>query len=172
MTHSFWEGFFVKKLWFALIFPLILAGCGSRETMETIADPVVELVAPKPAQVSVRLPDDAVVPVLESQREQIYTAEDYEIILETLSAGDLTSTVRHLSGYEPEELTILETAQDDGCRYEFVWAAAGEKGERLGRAVVLDDGSYHYCLSAVWDADSQKNTQIVWEDLFSSFCLA
>ena len=57
-------------------------------------------------------------------------------------------------------------------RYEFVWVSAGETGERLGRGVILDDGSYHYVMTVLRDAESTENSQIVWNDVFASFRLA
>lgn len=162
----------MRKCVFLLFLPLILSGCGGRETMETVADQSVEVLAARPAQVSVRLPDGAVAPVLEEDSQQIYTAEDYEIIIETLSAGDLSATIRSLSGYERESLTVMETEQSGCRRYEFVWTSAGEEGDRLGRAVILDDGQYHYCMTVLRDADTKQNIQIVWNDVFSSFDLA
>ena len=45
---------------------------------------------------------------------------------------------------------------------------AGETGDRLGRAAILDDGNYHYCMYAIRD---QGDTDIVWRDVFSSFSL-
>ena len=65
----------------------------------------------------------------------------------------------------------LSALIDDADRYEFVWVSAGEKGDRLGRGVVLDDGSYHYCMSVLRDADNPKKSQVVWSDVFSSFSL-
>lgn len=161
----------MKKCVLMLILPLLLTGCAAQETIETIADPVVEVMAPKPAQISVRLPDGAVAPVLDSDTEQVFSAEDYEIILETLSAGDLDATIQKISGYDRENLTVMETQQGDVTRYEFVWTSIGELGSRLGRGVVLDDGHYHYCLSVLRDDQTQRNTQIVWDDVFESFCL-
>lgn len=161
----------MKKWPILLIFCLFLSGCASEQTMETISDPVVQTVMGKPREFTVRLPDGAVAPVLESDLEQVYTAEDYEIILETLAAGDLDGTIRHLSGWEREDLTVVQTEQEGICRYDFVWAAAGEQGERLGRGVILDDGSYHYCMTVLRDQNTQRNTQIVWEDVFQSFAL-
>ena len=64
-----------------------------------------------------------------------------------------------------------ETAQDGAKRYDFVWASAGENGDQLGRAVILDDGNYHYCLSVLRDADTTEKSQIVWRDVFDSFKL-
>lgn len=164
-------GVIVKKCLMMLILPLLLAGCAAQETLETVADPVVEIMAPKPAQISVRLPDGAVAPVLDSDAEQVYSAEDYEIMIETLSAGDLDATIQKLSGYDRENLTVMETQQGDASRYEFVWTSIGEHGSRLGRGVILDDGNYHYCLSVLRDSQTKRNTQIVWSDVFESFSL-
>lgn len=110
-------------------------------------------------------------PVLESDSEQVYLSEDYEIIVETVSGGDLSATIQRISGYTPDNLTVMETAQDGAKRYDFVWASAGENGDQLGRAVILDDGNYHYCLSVLRDADTTEKSQIVWRDVFDSFKL-
>lgn len=162
----------MKKCMMVLLLPLLLTGCGAQETIETVADPMVEMIAPKPAEISVRLPDGAVAPVLDSDAEQVYTAEDYEIIIETLSAGDLDATIQKICGYDRENLTVMETQQGDVKRYEFVWTSIGELGSRLGQGVILDDGNYHYCLSVLRDAQTRRNTQIVWSDVFESFTLA
>ena len=152
-----------------VLMTMLLCGCTAQETFETVADEPVRTVMAQPREISVRLPDNAVAPVLEGETEQVYMCEDYEIIIETLSAGDLDGTIRSICGYSQEQLTIMETQWDDVTRYEFVWAAAGEKGDRLGRAVVLDDGEYHYCMSVLRDAEAI--TQVVWRDVFASFSL-
>ena len=46
-----------------------------------------------------------------------------------------------------------------------------EKGDMLGRGVILDDGSYHYCMSVLRSADGTKKSRIVWSDVFGSFGL-
>ena len=159
------------KVVMLFLMTLLLCGCGAEETFETVADEAVQTVMASPREIAVRLPDNAVAPVLDSDSQQVYFCEDYEIVLETLSAGDLDATIQALSGYNKDQLTIMETRQDSVTRYEFVWAAAGETGERLGRAVVLDDGTYHYCMSVLRDADMVDRSQIVWNDVFRSFVL-
>lgn len=161
----------MKKVAIALLAALLLSGCGAKETLETISDDIQPVLA-EPAQISVRLPDNAVSPVLESDSEQVYFSEDYEISIETRASGDLGGTITALTGFDPEQLTVMHTEPDGIDRYEFVWASAGEKGDRLGRAVVLDDGSYHYCMSVLRDAESPRKTQVVWSDVFSSFSLS
>ena len=159
---------YVKKWGFVCLLVIFLTGCGAEETLETVNDEWVVPVMAQPRQISVRLPDNAVAPVLEQEGRQLYMAEGYEIMVETLAAGDLDATIRSLSGYGKEQLTVLETRQENADRYEFVWTTAGEKGDRLGRAVILDDGDYHYCMSVLRDTG---DTQIVWRDVFSSFSL-
>ena len=163
----------MKKIAMALLLALLLSGCGAKETLETVADDIpLQPVLAQPAQISVRLPDNAVSPVLESDTQQLYFCEDYEIAIETRSSGDLSGTITALTGFAPEQLTVMHTSPEGVDRYEFVWAAAGEDGDRLGRGVVLDDGSYHYCMSVLRDAENPKKSQVVWSDVFSSFCLA
>lgn len=162
----------MRKLFLiGLALALVLCGCGAKETLETIADDIpVEPVLGQMREISVRLPDGAVSPVLKSEAEQLYLSEDYEILVQTCPAGNLNDTIRKLTGFDKEQLTVMETEQNGVKRYDFVWAAAGEDGERLGRAAILDDGSYHYCLSVLRDAQGEKS-QVVWSEVFSSFSL-
>ena len=164
-------GIILRKLAVIVLCTLLLSGCAAEETFETIADELILPAMAQPREISVSLPDNALAPVLSGTDEQVYFCEDYEIIIETLSSGDLSATVKAVSGYEKEHLTILETRQENMPRYEFVWASAGEQGERLGRAVILDDGHYHYCMSVLRDAQAAQDSQIVWSEVFQSFAL-
>ena len=150
------------------LFVILLSGCKAEETLETVSDEWIVPVMAQPREVTVRMPEDLVLPVLEQEGRQLYMGPNYEIMLETMAAGDLQATIRNLSGYEQEQLTILETDQGEWNRYEFVWTAAGEQGHCLGRAVILDDGDYHYCMSVLRDTEESL---IVWQDVFQSFSL-
>ena len=162
----------VKKWVLAMaLAALLLAGCGKTETMETVADEMDVPVLAQPRKISVELPGQAE-EALETDAGQLYVTDDYEISVETLAGGDLDATLQAISGRSAEELTVMETRQDGLKRYEFVWACAGEEGDRLGRAVILDDGSYHYCLSVQRPADPEKTSQVVWSQVFQSFSLA
>ena len=158
----------MKKFIWMVLLTALLTGCTAEETLETVSDEWVVPVMAQPREMSVRLPEDTVAPVLEQDGRRLYMGRDYEIMLETLSSGDLSATIRSLCGYEQDQLTVLETRQGDYSRYDFVWTMAGETGDRLGRAVILDDGEYHYCMSAIRD---QGDTQIPWRDVFGSFSL-
>ena len=157
-----------KWIWMMLVLAGLLCGCRAEETLETVNDEWIVPVMAQPRQISVRLPEDAVAPVLEQEGHQLYMAEGYEIMVETLASGDLDATIRSVSGYGKDQLTVLETRQGEADRYDFVWTTAGERGDRLGRAVILDDGNYHYCMSVLRDAG---DTQILWREVFASFAL-
>ena len=162
----------MKKIVVTAAAVLLLCGCTAQETFETVADEPVIPVMAQPREIEVHLPDNAIAPVLGTDSAQIYLSSDYEIVVETLSSGDIHATVQAISGYEAEKLTVLKTRQGDADRYEFVWACAGETGDRLGRAVVLDDGQFHYCMSVLRDAEDTGESQIVWSEVFDSFALS
>lgn len=158
------------RKWVGLVLVLLmLTGCGSRETLETVADEQVVPVMAQPKQIRVTLPGEAAMPTVESDSGRLYLCRDYEIMLQTLSGGDLNATLQSLTGYEREQLTILETLRSDMPCYEFSWACAGESGDRVGQGILLDDGAYHYCMTVLWDAEKTEDLQIVWSEIFSSF---
>ena len=162
----------MKRGWILVVLMALLAGCAQQqEVFETVADDLETPVMAAPRQISVRLPEDTVVPVLENDQEQVYLCDDYELILQTVSSGDLDATVQTLTGCARDRLTLVKTCQNDLDRYDFVWTCAGEKGDMLGRGVILDDGSYHYCMSVLRSADGTKKSRIVWSDVFGSFNL-
>lgn len=162
----------MKKLFVYLALLPLLAGCAGKPMMETVADVWDVPAMAEPREILVDLPENAAAGVMESDAGRMYLADDYEIFLETMASGDLDATLRALCGRGKEELTVMETQQGDYKRYEFVWAAAGETGEQLGRAVILDDGNYHYCLSVLRPANPEVPSQVVWSQVFQSFSLS
>ncbi len=161
----------MQKIILLVLAVLMLSGCAAEETFETISDELIQPVMAQPEEVRVNLPGETAMPAMESDNGRFYLASDYEIHIQTLEAGDLNRTIQTLCGYEKDALTVMETNLDGISRYEFVWTCAGENGDRIGRAVVLDDGTYHYTMTVLRDADTTENTQIVWNDVFSSFTL-
>ena len=160
----------MKILMGVLALAIVLCGCGAEETFETVADEMVLTVMAQPRSIAVELPGEAALPVVENDNGRIYLCEDYEIVLQTLEGGDVSATMETVSGREKEKLTVMETCADGISRYEFVWAAAGEEGDRLGRGVILDDGNFHYTLCVLRNADSVRS-QTNWNQVFSSFSL-
>ena len=162
----------MKKLWLILVCGMIFAGCGAEQTMETVADEQVLPVLAEPREIFVSLPDDTVLPAMESDSGTVYFCQDYDISIQTMESGDLRKTVESVSGYSPEDLTIMETALIDYTRYDFVWSAAGELGQQVCRASILDDGDYHYVLSIMGHADTAGEYGQIWSGILDSFCLA
>ena len=162
----------MKKTVLVGLMALLLCGCRAEETVETVSDEWLAPVMASPREVSVSLPGEASVPAVESENGRLYLCEDYEVFIQTLDSGDLNATIRTVSGYEAEELTVMETNLDGISRYEFVWTSAGERGDRLGRGVILDDGDYHYVMTVLRDEGTTENSQVVWSEVFRSFSLA
>jgi len=161
------------KIWITIFLAgVLLTGCGAEPALETIADELAEPVQAPVARIQVELPDEAALPAMESSESRLYLCEDYEILIQTLDGGDLEETVRTLTGYGTDKLTLVQTRQDGLRRYDFVWVSTGEKGEMVGRAVILDDGNYHYTMTVLHPAEDTENTQIVWRRVFESFSLA
>lgn len=162
----------MKKSWILLVLCLFLTGCGSAEVFETLGNVKHEgggtaVMAP----VSLKLPEQAAAEAFSGEEGTLYECEGYTLVLQTVAAGDFARTVKALSGFQPEKLTILESRTGQAKRYDWVWTAAGEDGDMLCRATVLDDGKYHYCLSAVADAKEAGSLTAHWNELFGSFCL-
>lgn len=149
---------------------LLLSGCAAVETFETVSDELVQPVMAQERKITVSLPEEAVAAVVEAgDGSKLYLCDGYTVCLQTMEAGDLQRTIRSLSGFDRDQLTVLERKCDGGQRYEWVWSAAGEGGDQLCRATVLDDGAYHYCLTAMADAEAGATVQGTWDTVFSSF---
>jgi len=159
----------MKKWWMLILTAVLLTGCGSRETLETVADELAVPVMAQPKRIQAKLPGEAAMPTVESDSGRLYLCQDYEIMLQTLAGGDLDATLRSVTGYGREDLTVLETLRSDMPCYEFTWSCAGEAGDRVGQGILLDDGTYHYCMTALWDAEKSEDLQIIWSEIFSSF---
>lgn len=161
----------MKRWMLMILIGILLTGCGAEPTFETVADEPVAATAAPMRQVYVTLPQEAAVPVSESESGTLYLCDGYEITLQTLEAGDLNATVETISGFSREGLTIIESRSGDCKRYDMVWSCAGETGDRIGKAAVLDDGHYHYVLSILADAERVQSCEGVWQEMLDSYRL-
>lgn len=163
----------MKKMRIAVaVLALLLCGCGAEETVETISDEILQPVAVEKRQIYLELPAEAASPTVVSGSDRLYQCETYDIRVQILEAGDLNATIQTLSGYEKDSLTVMQTLKDGYDCYEFVWACAGESGDMVGKAMILSDGSYHYCVSVLGDAACAAENKIYWDGLLDSFTLA
>lgn len=162
----------MKKWCVFLLISLFLSGCAAVTTFETVTDVIVTDDPAQPREVALELPDDASTLTMENEQGTLYLCDDYEITVQTVWGTDLDTTIRNVTGYEPENLTVIQTRENGYTRYELVWATTGETGELLGRCTVLDDGNYHYVLTVMAQAQQAGEMQEDWKELFSSFSLA
>lgn len=162
----------MKKIWVIPLIVLFLAGCGKNSMLETVSDiPAAPVVAPM-QRILVQLPSELSTPALQSEKEgKLYLCDDYSVVIHTVQAGDLERTVRNATGMEKDDLQIMQTRQGSAKRYQWVWTANGESGIQVGRGCVLDDGAYHYVLTALADEGNFGKVQPAWKEIFASFRL-
>lgn len=162
----------MKKIWIVFVLSGLLTGCGAQETWETVADAPVQAVVAPMQQILLELPEEVAMPVLESAEQgKLYICDGYTLSVQTWTSGDLAETLRTVTGFAKERLQIMQTQQGEAKRYESVWTAAGEPQLQVGRVCVLDDGNYHYVLTAMADADNAGQLRQTWDTVFSSFRL-
>lgn len=159
----------MKMLLVMLLAVLMLSGCGGAEVYETVTDELVLSTAAQPREIRFDLAQEPILPAMESDGGQLYLCGDFDVMVQTLESGDLDSTVYQVSGFLPEELTLLQTESGDVDKYEFVWTSATDEGQQIGRATILDDGNYHYILSATVDSELIEEYQEIWNGIFESF---
>ena len=160
------------KIVLLMLLAVLLAGCGKTEVYETVNDEMVQSVSAQPREILFDLAQEPVMPAMESDSGTLYLCGDFDVLVHTCQSGDLQNTVKEVSGFLPEELTVIQTGNGEVDRYEFVWTSATDLGQQIGRATVLDDGAYHYILSATVDAELIEEYQEIWNGIFESFQLA
>lgn len=162
----------MKKVWVLFAAALVLVGCGEQPTLETVADENIQAVSAVMQQVLLELPDTLSTPVMEnSEQGALYLGDNYTLTLHTTQAGDLEDTLRQATGFSRKDLQLMQTGNRDIQRYECVWTAAGENENQVGRLCVLDDGAYHYVLTAMTGESQAGQLRQTWNTLFDSFRL-
>lgn len=123
-------------------------------------------------EIQLQLPKEATAPVLQNQDGgKLYLCDGYTLMIQTLSAGDLDRTLREVTGFPKDQLTVMETEEMDIRRYNCVWSAAAEEGEQVARAMILDDGCYHYAVTVMADFASAGELAQTWNSLLGSVTL-
>ena len=162
----------MMRNWFAVLAALLLfSGCAAPVAYETVSDELLAVSEPQPKEVTVGLPSDATV-TIEGAKGKSWLCEDYTVCVQTFSGGDFARTVKSVTGLDEEAVFTLQTQRGDCARYELAWVCAGEGGEQLNRAVMLDDGCHHYVLSIHGDADSSSGLREAWRQIAASFGLS
>lgn len=162
----------MKKLWILLLCGFLLAGCGAKETFETVDDSFATPVSASVKQVSLSLPKEAAVTVMDNgEGGRLYLCDGYVLTVQTMESGDLQRTLRETTGFSKEDLTLMETDHYGTARYDCVWTSAGETGDQVCRAAILDDGTCHYVVSVMAPAETAGELKETWQNLLDSISL-
>ena len=161
----------MKKRWLIWILVLLLCGCSTEETFEMVTDEMVLPASAQPRKILLTLPEETLLPAMETDYGTLYLCDGYDVTIQTMESGDLDATVRKISGFGLEELTIMQTRADDYTCYEFVWTAATDLGQQVGRAMILEDTDYHYAVCAVAQEKHAEEYQQIWNGIFDSITI-
>lgn len=163
----------MKKVCVLMLALFLLAGCSGQKEMETVMDSAVQPEKAAMKEMVFTLPDSASSEVIASENsDQVFFCDGFILTKQIKESGDLHKTFQEATGYPYEQLSVMETLQNEMKRYDCVWTAVGENGDEIGRCAVLDDGSYHYILTVQSEAENAGVlTEAVWNPLFSSFSL-
>ena len=162
----------MKKILLLSVIALLLCGCGAQDTLETVSDELVLDVFSQPREILLTLPEETLLPAMESEGRTLYLCDGYDVAVQILEGGDLNATVQQLSGFDSAGLTLMETAAGEYTCYEFVWTMATDLGEQVGRAMILDDGIYHYTVTATAPAEKAQEYQEMWNGMFETVTLS
>ncbi len=162
----------MKRLILVVFLFTFFAGCSTQETFETLADVYSDVQQQDLQEVIFDLPEDASLYVMEGQTSgKLYFCNQYTITVQTMQSGDLDATIRQITGYSKDDLTAIETKQNNARRYDLVWTSATEEGDQVGKAVLLDDGAYHYAVSVMANAADAGQLSQTWQELLRSVTL-
>lgn len=161
----------MKKLMALVLFAVLLGGCAV-QTFEKVEDENDVTVMIQPATLLLDLPEEAAAPAMQGASGSLYFCGDYDITVEVMPAGNLSNTLKTLTGFSGEELNVMKTERCGVDCYEGAWSAAGEAGDHVGRVLVLDDGNFHYCVSIMAMAEDAGSCTSDWNDILMSVALA
>ena len=148
----------------------LLTGCQSKD-YETVTDVWTPEPVPSAKEIVLILPDDISAPVMTQEQETLYLCDRYMLTTNIVTGGDIAGTMLAATGFDAEKLNPITTQTDGIKRYDWVWVAAGEEGDQICRGAILDDGYYHYVLTAATEASLGGELQETWQEIFDAFTL-
>ncbi len=162
----------MKKIWILAVLALLLTGCGAQETFETISDVYAVPASAAVYEVQMSLPEEAVLQTMEAgDGSKLYLCDRYTVTVQTLDAGDMDRTLRTVTGFGKEQLRYLKTRKDGFACYNCAWSTAGEEGNAVCRAVILDDGNSHHAVTVMADYTDAADLTARWQHILDSVSL-
>lgn len=163
----------MKKVLCVIMLMLLLSGCAGGKKLETVTDVYDAPVMAQMKQIHVTLPANAAAETLENgANEKIYLCDGYTVTVQTLSGGDMEKTLRELTGFSGDRLTVMQRKTGDCEHYDCVWSAAGEAEDLVARCTVLDDGSFHYAVTVSAPFSVAGDFTQIWQNILSSVSLS
>lgn len=159
----------MKKICLMMALLLLFCGCSAEQTFETVTDEMVLNASVQPREICLTLPEETLLPAMETDSGTLYLCDGYDVEVQTMESGDLDGTVRQICGFGSEELTMIQTKTGEYTCHDFVWTAATDLGQQVGRAKILDDENFHYVLSASAPAEHAEEYYEIWNGIFDSF---
>ena len=162
----------LKKLAMMALLAVSLLGCAAEPVFEPVTD-VYAGTEPAAGTVQVMVPEQAAMMAAAGENTaQLYFCDGYTLSVQTLDGGDLDRSLRSLTGYGRDRLTVLETLRGGITCYSCAWSSAGESGEQVGRLVLLDDGVYHYAVTVMAAAEDAGSLAEEWDYILNQVTLS
>ena len=161
----------MKKVLVILFATVLLCGC-TAQTFEKVEDMNDVQAMAQPATLLMDLPEEAAAPAMQDSSGTLYFCGEYDIMVEVMPSGNLDNTLQTLTGFGRNELELVQTVRCGVDCYEGAWSAAGEAGDHVGRVLILDDGSFHYCVSVMAMAEDISTCADDWNSILTSVALA
>ena len=146
-----------------------LSGCSAPVSFEAVTDVWEQGELPEPRDMAVLLPSDATVQTMSGEQGVLYFCDGYEVAEQVFRSGDLSATLEEVTGYPEARLSVVVTDGVEGKHYYCAWTSTGETGDLVCRAVIVDDGNYHYCLTVMAEAEKSAGMQEVWSQILSTY---
>lgn len=163
----------MKKLIWILALVLLLSGCSGSKALETVTDTMDTPVMAKMQEITLTLPKGAAVATMEnSDGGKLYLCDGYCVAVQILSGGNLDQTLRTVTGFTRDQLTLMERETEPWKRYDCVWSSAGEGEDQVARGTILDDGVYHYAVTVMAPFSTAGDLSQTWQGILSSVNLS
>ena len=100
----------MKKIIALVCVMLLLSGC-SVQTFEGVEDLNDVQAVANPATLLLDLPEEASVSAMQGSSGTLYFCDDYDIMVEVMPSGNLSNTLQILTGFEREELDLMQSGK-------------------------------------------------------------
>lgn len=161
----------MKKLWILILALLLLSGCAAEETFETVSDEYAVPASAVVYDVNLALPDTAAKQTIQQDTDVLYICDGYLLTIQKMDGGDLARTVKRVTGFDKDALTMIQTDNRGITNWHCAWTTTGESGHQVCRAVILDDGTYHHVVTVMADHTVAGELAQEWQEVLGTVTL-